>query len=71
MYPPDTYEEYMWAAVNGYGCTDCLAQTHVARDCPYNDPENWIRFDIDREIDSTERGTIVEYHTYEECLSSE
>lgn len=37
MYPPDTYEEYMWAAMNGNGCTSCLMTTHTADNCPLDD----------------------------------
>jgi hypothetical protein len=65
-YPPDTYEEYMMAAMAGNGCTECLMSTHVASDCPENDPEVRIRWAIDDEIDGTEEGTMVTYPTYKE-----
>lgn len=65
-YPPDTYEEYMMAAMAGNGCTECLAQTHTADTCPHIEPENLICWEIDAEIDAIVFGTMVEYPTYEE-----
>jgi hypothetical protein len=65
-YPPDTYEEWMMAAMAGNGCTECLAQTHTADYCPENNPETLIKWAIEAEIDGLGYGTIVEYPTYQE-----
>jgi hypothetical protein len=65
-YPPDTYEEWMMAAMAGNGCTECLMSTHTADQCPENDPEVRIKWAIDDEIDATEEGTMVVFPTYEE-----
>jgi hypothetical protein len=68
-YPPDTYEEWMMAAMAGNGCTECLASTHTADTCPENDPEVHIKWAIDDEIDAAEDGTMVMFPTYEERMS--
>jgi hypothetical protein len=65
-YPPDSYEELMYAAMAGNGCTECLATTHTARDCHYNNPEIMLAWDIGIEIDRLPVGTMVEFPTYEE-----
>jgi hypothetical protein len=45
MYPPDSYEELMMAAMAGNGCTECLATTHTADYCHEGrDPECWLWF---------------------------
>jgi len=72
-YPPDTYEEYMMAALAGNGCTECLATTHTADNCP--DVEWWTQWNTeqeiaraaeDAEIDALPLGTMVVFPTYEE-----
>lgn len=63
---PDTYEELMMAAMAGNGCTSCLATTHTADNCPFDDPETYIKWAIDVEIEALGHGTMVEYPTYQE-----